>query len=311
MPLPDLLRGIVPPIVTPLAAPDRLDVAGLERLVERILSAGVSGVFVLGTTGEGPQLSVALREAMIRETVRIVRGRVPVLAGISDASVAETIRLGRFAADTGAGADGVVFTPPYFAPVSQPDLLRHIRMVTSGVPLPAFLYNYPALAKSGFAAQTVEEALGIPRLAGMKDSSGDMIYLLRVLELARQRGDFSVLVGPEQMLGECVLAGAHGGVCGGANLEPELYVALYRAAAERNLEEMARLRTRALAIAAHVYTLGSPETSYVRGVKGALQLLGICRGLPAPPLVPLSPEEEEDMERRLALCGLIAPSVRE
>lgn len=294
--------------MTPLASPDRLDIEGLERLVERMLAAGVSGIFALGTTGEAQALSVPLREAMLRETVRCVDGRVPVLAGISDTSVAESVRMGCFAAD--AGADGVVFTPPYFARVSQQDVLRQIRLITGEVPLPAFLYNFPALAKNSFAVKTVAGALDIPRLAGLKDSSGDMIYFLRILELARQREGFSVLVGPEEMLGECVLAGAHGGVCGGANLDPELYVAMYRAAADRRLEELVPLRSRALLLAEQIYTLGAPENSYIRGLKGALHLRGICSGLPAPPLAPLSPKEEEEMERRLALCGFAAAEVR-
>jgi 4-hydroxy-tetrahydrodipicolinate synthase len=308
MSLPLLLRGIVPPVVTPLAAVGKLDHAGLERLLERMLGGGVSGIFALGTTGEAPALSVELREKMITETVRIVRGRVPVLAGISDTSVEESIRMGRFAC--GAGADGVVFTPPYFSRVSQEDLLRQIRMITGEVPLPAFLYNFPGLAKIWYSVQTVAAAMEIPRLAGLKDSSGDMIYFLRVLELAKRRDDFSVLVGPEEMLGECILAGAHGGVCGGANLDPELYVAIYRAALGKSLGELAPLRARALAVAEQIYTLGPPENSYIRGLKGALQLRGICSGLPAPPLAPLSAEEEAEMERRLALCGFAAAGVR-
>src|SRR5437899_7918271 len=104
------LTGIVPPMITPLRARDELDVPGLERLIERILAGGVSGLFILGTTGEGPSLSYVLRRELIERTCRLVHGRVPVLVGITDTAFAESISLARNAAS--AGAEAVVVAPP-------------------------------------------------------------------------------------------------------------------------------------------------------------------------------------------------------
>src|SRR6266536_2967872 len=91
------LKGIVPPMITPLLGPDQLDVAGFERLLERVLNGGVHGVFMLGTTGEAPSLSYRLRREVIDRSCQIVRGRVPVLVGITDTSMVEAVGLARHA----------------------------------------------------------------------------------------------------------------------------------------------------------------------------------------------------------------------
>ena len=100
--LPSPLRGVIPPMVTPLHDRDALDIAGLERLVEHILDGGVQGLFILGTTGEGPSLSYRLRTELIERTCRQVAGRVPVLVGITDTAFVESVRMAHVAAEAGA-----------------------------------------------------------------------------------------------------------------------------------------------------------------------------------------------------------------
>src|SRR5580765_8543312 len=101
--LPKPLRGIVPPMITPLAGRDTLDLAGLERLVEHILAGGVDGLFVLGTTGEAPALSYRLRRELVTHTCRLVNGRIPVLVGITDCSQSGSVEVACAAASAGAG----------------------------------------------------------------------------------------------------------------------------------------------------------------------------------------------------------------
>lgn len=295
--LPRPLRGIIPPLVTPLAAPDTLDMPGLERLLARVIEAGCSGVFVLGSTGEAQALSYRLRLDMVRETCRIVGRRVPILAGVTDTSIVEAIRFGRAAVD--AGAEAVVTAPPYYFRVSQSDLLRHTETLAREIASPLFLYNMPALAKLAYEPETVATAAGIPGVAGFKDSSGDLLYFQRVLRLVSNRPDFTVLIGPEELLPQAVHMGAHGGIAGGANLCPDLYVRLYRAAAEGRWEQARALQQHVIELSERVYHVGDPETGYIRGLKGALELAGICSGLPAPPLLPLDERER----------ACIAPSV--
>src|SRR5262252_8536238 len=187
--------GIIPPLVTPLRDRDRLDESGLERLVEHVLGGGVSGLFILGTTGEGPSLSYRLRREFVERVCRQVKGRVPVLVGITDTSFVESVSVARHAAD--AGADAVVVAPPYYMPEGQPELLEWIEHLVPELPLPLFLYNMPPLTKVAFEFETVRRAAEDSRILGLKDSSGDLSYFNHVAALLKQRPDWSLLIGPE------------------------------------------------------------------------------------------------------------------
>ena len=198
------LTGIVPPLITPLQNRDALDEPGLERLIEHVLRGGVSGLFILGTTGEGPSLSYRLRREFVERTCRQVGGRVPVLVGITDTAVVEAVGLARFAADAGAAA--LVAAPPYYLPGGQPELREYLGHLVRELPLPLFLYNMPALTKVPFDLETVRVAMDNPRIVGLKDSSGDMAYFQGVVELLPNRPDWSLLIGPEERLLDAVLA---------------------------------------------------------------------------------------------------------
>src|SRR5439155_14346309 len=221
-------------MVTPLQDRDSLDIAGLERLIEHILAGGVSGLFVLGSTGEAPSLSYRLRRELLQRTCRQVAGRVPVLVGITDTAFMESVNLAGAAAE--AGAQALVLAAPYYFPAGQPEMLEYLQHFAPELALPLFLYNMPANTKVAFEPETVRRAMEIPNIIGLKDSSGDMIYFHHLLGLLPQRPDWTLLVGPEELLAEAVLAGGHGGMCGGANISPRLYVDLYEAASAGKLE---------------------------------------------------------------------------
>ena len=154
------LRGIIPPLVTPLLDNETLDVEGLERLIEHTVTGGVNGIFILGTTGEFASLSYKLRRELIKHTCKIVNGRIPVLAGISDSSFSESLNLARNASDY--GADAVVLTPPYYFVSGQPELLEYLKRIMVQMPLPLFIYNIPAHTKVVFEPETVKAASAIP-----------------------------------------------------------------------------------------------------------------------------------------------------
>jgi len=288
------LRGIIVPMVTPLLDNGSLDAAGLERLVEHILAGGVQGLFVLGTTGEGPQLPYALRQELLRQTCRLVAGRVPVLAGITDTVLAESLRLAAAAADAGAAA--VVAAPPYYFSADQPELIRYYQLLADGSPLPLFLYNMPAHTKVSIEAETVKALAGHPRVLGLKDSSGSMINFEILVRTMQHRPDFSLLVGPEELTAATVLMGGHGGVNGGANLFPALYVALYQAAAARDLERVASLHGQVMEISARLYDIGSSPTRILKGLKAALALKGLCHDALAEPHQPFRGREKQQVQ---------------
>src|SRR5690348_1380802 len=133
------LEGIVPPLVTPLLGRDKFDPEGLERLMERTISGGVHGLFILGTTGEAPSLSYRLRRDVIARAGKIIAGRLPLLVGITDTSLEEALGVARAAAD--AGAQAVVTSTPYYFPAGQPELIDFMSQLATQSPLPLYIYN--------------------------------------------------------------------------------------------------------------------------------------------------------------------------
>jgi 4-hydroxy-tetrahydrodipicolinate synthase len=289
--------GIIPPVVTPLSGRDTLDVAGLERLIEHILDGGVHGLFILGTTGEGPGLSYRLRKELIERTCRQVKGRVPVLVGITDTAFQESLNVARWSA--GAGADSLVVAPPYYLPESQPELQEYLDHLVPSLPLPLFLYNMPALTKVVMEPETVRRAMDEPRIIGLKDSSCSMIHLHRILSLLPHRPDWPVLVGPEEMLADAVLAGAHGGVNGGANIFPKLYVKLYEAAKSADMARVRELHALVMRVSETLYRIGKHSSAIIKGIKGALAVSGICDDFMAEPFQRFREPERERVRQIL------------
>ena len=267
------LSGIIPPLVTPLKDNDTLDIESLERLIEHLIQGGVSGLFILGTTGEEQSLSYRIRQQMIKETCRINRNRLPVLACITDTSIVESVQLANYAAD--CGASGVVSAPPYYFATGQPELAEFYENLVPQLPLPIFLYNMPSHVKVNFDPQTIHRIAQNPKVIGFKDSSANAVYFQSVMYTMKDRPDFAMLVGPEEMTGQCVLMGGHGGINGGANLVPELYVSMYQAAKAGNIPEVQRLQQFIMQISSTIYKVGQHGSSYLKGLKCALSLVGV------------------------------------
>jgi 4-hydroxy-tetrahydrodipicolinate synthase len=199
--------------------------------------------------------------------------------------------MARWAAN--AGAQAVVLAPPYYFPAGQPELLEYLGHLIPELPLPLMLYNMPTHTKLVFEPDTVRQVLDIPGIIGLKDSSGDMIYFHRLQMFLRDRPDFALLVGPEELLGETVLLGGHGGVSGGANLFPELYVRLYEAAVAGDRDLVERLHDIVMQISTTIYSTGHYGSSFMKGLKCALAIEGICRDFMAEPF-----HRFHDTERR-------------
>lgn len=302
--IPQPLRGVVPPLATPLNSRDELDVAGLERLIEHVLAAEVNGLFILGTTGEGPALSYRLRAEVIQRTCEQVSGRVPVLVGITDTSLVEALHLSEIAAQS--EADAVVMAPPYYLPLSQPQLIDYTHHLLHDLPLPLYLYNMPGLTKVWFELKTVAALLPHPRILGLKDSSGDLTYLRKAVEIARSRPDFSVLIGPERMLAEALTFGVHGGVCGGGNAFPHLFVELCRAYDRSDRAAFDEWQRRIVRLQ-DLFAISPDPSCVIQGVKGALSVLGICSPCLAEPVSELAGKELQQVQVIVEELMALAP----
>ena len=299
--LPKPLCGIVVPMITPLKNHDTLDAEGLERLIEHILSGGVHGLFILGTTGEGPSLSYRLRNEMIERTCKQVGGRVPVLVGITDTAFEESVNVACKAKE--AGAQALVLAHPSYFPAAQPEILSYLEHLAPRLPLPMFLYNMPSHTKLVFDPKTVRAAANIDGIVGLKDSSANMFYFHKVQMLLKDKPDFALLVGPEELLGETVLLGGHGGVSGGGNMKPQLYVDLYNAAVAKDVNKVNALHEEVMEISGKIYCVGD-YSSYLRGLKCALSCMGICSDALAEPFQPFGAEERDTIRRYVEELGL-------
>ena len=289
-------------MVTPLKDWDTLDNQGIEKLINHILNGGVHGLFVLGTTGEAPSLSHQLRKEVIKRTLDQVGTKVPVLVGITDTSFIETINIAEFAAE--AGASAVVLAPPYYFPAGQFELIEYIEHLEQRLPLPLFLYNMPTHTKMIFEPETVKKASELPGVIGLKDSSGNMVYFHQLQQLFRDQDDFKLFVGPEELLGETLVLGGHGGVCGGANLIPELYVSMYETSIGGDLKKMGELHERIMQVSSSIYSVGKYKSSYLKGLKCALSIMDICNDFMAEPFHKFREPERGIIRQHLIELGL-------
>lgn len=291
------LSGIVTPLITPFSSKGKIDFAALETLANHVIEGGVSGLLLLGTTGEGPCLTQADRYKVIEQTTRFVSGRVPVLVCVSDAAFDNSVQLARYSNE--AGADALVMTPPPYFSATQEELLGYFEALSSISELPCYLYNFPALAKVSIDPATVVLASELPRIAGLKDSSGDMEYFRAVKALMRDNEGFTLFMGPEERMSSAVMQGANGGVNGGSNLFPQLYVLLCDAAVKQDHQRVAELQEIVAAIGAQLYSLSKFENHCVRVVKYLLSLFGVCGDAMAEPYLGLSAENKRVARARL------------
>jgi dihydrodipicolinate synthase/N-acetylneuraminate lyase len=296
------LKGIVVPMVTPLTDIDALDIPGTEKLIEHILSGGVSGLFVLGTTGEFSSLSYRLRNEFIERVCYQVKGRVPVLVGITDTAMVESINLAKKAADCGAAA--VVSAPPYYFSAGQPELIEYYRKMVRKLPLPVYLYNMPVHTKIMLEPATVKTIAEDEKVIGLKDSSANAFYFRMLHYAMREKPGFGLFVGPEEITADAVLMGARGGVNGGANMFPGLYVDLYNAAVSRDFERMQQLQEKVLQISSTIYTVGKFGSSYLKGLKCALSIMGLCSDYLAEPFHRFRKEEHDKIRTNLEALDL-------
>jgi 4-hydroxy-tetrahydrodipicolinate synthase len=175
-------------------------------------------------------------------------------------------------------------------------------------PLPVFLYNMPSHTKTVFELDTLRAAVQLPAVVGLKDSGGNMQYFHQARLLAAERPDWSVLIGPEELLADALLLGGHGGVSGGANLAPRLYVDLYEAARRGDVRQSLTLQEKVWEISRNLYALGAQHGSWLKGLKCAVACLGICHDYLCEPFHRFEGPEREAVKERLAQLGLLETS---
>jgi len=276
----EIFHGILVPLVTPLNEHYEIDFAALERILNHVIKGGVHGVFILGTTGEATTLPFEHRKSLIEETNKIIAKRIPFWVGISDTVVQNSLQLATHAAKHGAAA--VVAAPPYYRPLQQEELKNYYWKLADRVSVPLYLYNFPALTKIEIATETVFKLAEHPNIWGLKDSSGDLPYLKKLLNKSLD-SPFTWLVGPEALLLKSLALGAHGGVNGGANLFPELFVEAYNAFQKKDQDRCDASYNLIQQVGKEIYREGYPNGSFLKGLKSALAAAHWCDNILMPP----------------------------
>lgn len=265
------LSGVIPPMITPLTEGGEIDSAGLERLVNHMLDGGVSGIFALGSSGEGPWLTADQQTNVIKEMVRCVAGRVPVLAGALEPSTLRTQETINRHAD--AGADMVVITSPYYFPSDASVQVRHIETLVKSSPTPVMLYNIPPTTHNPIDPETVQQIMQLDNLVGIKDSAGDWDNFLKLLNYRSDRPEFVVFQGAEKLAFRSIEAGADGVVPGLGNIVPSYFVEIIKAVQSGDPADAHAIQKRI----DELWTLHTHDF-WLIGLKYAASLLGFGSG---------------------------------
>jgi len=282
-------KGIIPPMVTPFDENGAIRYDFFERNIEKYIETGIEGFLVLGSNGE----SVYLEHSEKLKLIESARKRIPtsmnLLAGTGVESTQGTITLTKEAADRGADA-ALVKNPFYFKSQMTFDVyMAHYTAVADASPIPVIIYNVPVFTGLPLQSRVVIELSKHPNIRGIKDSSGD-VKLISEVAWNTDRSTFSIVAGAAATLFPAMVSGAGGGVIAIACAAPKAALALYRAFAAGDYKRAGEIQ-RIIAPAAGAVT----EKHGIAGLKGAMELEGLQSGLPRRPLLPLKPEQREDL----------------
>ena len=263
------IKGIIPPIVTPMNPDESVNIPELRNQVERQIAGGVHGIFPFGTNGEGYILSLKEKEEILEAVVDQVKGRIPVYAGSGCISTQDTVYMSKRAEEL--GADVLSIITPSFAVASQKELYDHYVEVAKHVNIPIVLYNIPPRTGNKLLPETVAKlAKDVDVIMGAKDSSGDRDNLKAYIDLTQDLDkDFSVLAGNDGNILFCLQNGGKGGIAGRANLWPKTVASIYNYFVAGELDKAQQAQD-AVAALQRVFKFGNPNTI----IKKAVNLLG-------------------------------------
>ena len=290
------IKGVIVPILTPMREDGTINSEELVNQIERLIDAGIHGIFVLGTNGEGYILDEDEKTEVIRVAVNTVNGRVPVYAGTGCVSTRDTVRMSRKAKEL--GADVLSIITPSFAAASQEELIRHYEAVANTVDMPILLYNIPARTGNALAPATVQKLSQVPNIIGVKDSSGNFDNILQYIEKTRGgEKPFTVLSGNDSLILWTLLAGGKGAIAGCANVFPHTMVSIYEKFTAGDLEGARRAQD-SIRPFRDIFKFGNPNTIVKTAVKELGYPVGLCRA----PFNSLSPAGLDALRTALQTC---------
>jgi dihydrodipicolinate synthase/N-acetylneuraminate lyase len=287
--MPDRITGILTPNITPVDELGRVDEERLRGYVDWLIERGVDGLYPNGSTGEFVRFSSEERRRIVEIVVEQVDGRVPVLAGAAEANVKTTIEACAAYGDMGVRAVAIV--APFYYRLSSEGVYAYFREIADSVSVDVTLYNIPLFASPIDVETVIRLATECPRVIGIKDSSGDLPNMLRMMAAIRPiREDFSFLTGWDASLAPMLIAGVDGGTNATSGVVPELTRAIHRSVIAGNINEAMRLQYQLLPLFDAMISVGEFPEGFRAGARSRGWNLG-------PGRVPLSDVQREAVAR--------------
>ncbi|UOQ47820.1 4-hydroxy-tetrahydrodipicolinate synthase [Gracilibacillus caseinilyticus] len=277
-------------MVTPFDKHNQIDFNITTQLVEHLIASGTDGLVVAGTTGESPTLSHQEKIDLFQHVIKVVNGRVPIIAGTGSNNTQASIELTKEAEQL--GVDGALIVTPYYNKPNQEGLYQHFAAIAGQTKLPIMLYNIPSRAVVRLNVETVVALSQIDNIVSIKDSTGDLDSIASILN--QVEADFTVYSGDDSLTLPIQSIGGTGIVSVSSHIigkEMKEMIMLYE---QGNVKEAAQLHRQLLPIMRALFMAPSPSP-----VKSALKYKDIDVGSVRLPLVPLSPFEEQNLFRVL------------
>ncbi|MEM3699647.1 MAG: 4-hydroxy-tetrahydrodipicolinate synthase [Candidatus Bathyarchaeia archaeon] len=294
-------EGILPALVTPFTDDGKdVDKERLRALVRRCVELGVHGVVPCGTTGEFVNLTTEEKKRVIETVIDEVNGKVPVIAGTGASGTDQALEMTRYAKDV--GCDAALIVTPFYLKTTDRGIYEHYDTIASKVDLPIILYNIPQCTGVELTWQMVEDLAQIPNIVGLKDSSGQLRYILAVLEKVRDK--INVLCGHDEVVVAALAAGCSGAILASANVIPDIWVQIYNYVKNGELQKARELQYKVQKIARIIAGSGPV------GTKEALNMMKIKVGPVRKPLSvggELTYEAREELRLDLEKIGKITP----
>ena len=288
-----MFEGVLPAIITPFKRNSAmgLDISGLERNIEFLMSCGIHGIVPCGSTGESATLTFEEHETVVQLTVDKVKGRIPVIAGTGSNNTAEAVRLTKAAKDI--GADGVLVISPYYNKPNRSGLIKHYTKLAD-LDIPVIMYNVPGRTGQNLEPDLVAELAQHPNIVAIKEASGNISQISRIIE-DTQDDEFTVISGDDNITLPIMALGGAGVISVAANVDPSRMVAMYEAMKQGDYQKALVLHFALSPLFRSMFIDTNPIP-----VKKAVELLGMAGGPVRLPLDELDSKKTEQLRKVLA-----------
>jgi 4-hydroxy-tetrahydrodipicolinate synthase len=294
----------MPALVTPFSRDGDINEDGFKQVIDYTIGKGATGVVPAGTTGEFSYMRTEERKKLLKLAVEYVDGRVPIIAGTGQNSTRATVLLTKYAADI--GCDAALVISPYYLRPGDKGYFEHYATVARKADLPVIMYNIPQCTLGVLNSNVVEDLSRIDNIVGIKDSSGNVPYLLELIQ--KVQGKIEVIIGADECFLTAVAAGVNAAILASANLIPHIWLDIMKKVRKGKIDEAAKLQKSAQTLARIVLKNGAAPP-----IKAGLKMMGINAGKCRMPLDTggtLTPETKEEIRLELEKLGVIDELVR-